>query len=115
MLGIEEFGRAAMGFAIADQQRRARRKMPMMIPSTAGFRCAHSTSFLVTETKSCPNITNSTPAMDSSASASGALAALSSERIQAPPVASTVWPGKNLSVAGLGVGSVWINIGSPQA
>jgi hypothetical protein len=53
--------------------------------------------------------------MDSSASASGALAALSFERYSSAPVASTVWPGKNLSVAGLGVGSVWINIGSPLA
>src|SRR5262245_36999991 len=43
-------------------------------------------------------------------SASGDCAAASLSRMSSVPLASTGRPGRNLSVAGLGVGSVWINM-----
>src|SRR5882757_10505338 len=48
--------------------------------------------------------------MANSCSASGDWAAASLSRMSSVPVASTVRPGRNLSVAGLGVGSVWMNM-----
>ena len=43
--------------------------------------------------------------------ASGDFEAASAVAKSAVPTSKTVWPGKNLSVAGFGVDSVWINIG----
>src|SRR5215471_3511840 len=49
--------------------------------------------------------------MANSCSASGDFAAASLSRMSSVPLASTARPDRNLSVAGLGVGSVWMNIG----
>src|SRR5258705_4341394 len=83
----------------------------MMAPRIAGFRCRQSPSRLVTVTKSEPKKTRSTSGMAKSRTASG-------ERLQAAasgkstvPSLMTSRPGRNFKVAGLGVVSVWMNMG----
>src|SRR5690606_4756409 len=81
----------------------------------AGFRCCHSAPSFVTVMKSYPKKTPITPGMSNRRPASGEAArADSASRKSAVPSSSTTRPGRNLSVAGLGVASVWMNIdGSP--
>src|SRR5947199_126966 len=78
----------------------------MMMPRIAGLSCGHSESCLVTVMKSEPRNTPPTPGMLNSRSASGDLAASARSRISSVPLSSTVRPGRNFSVAGLGVASV---------
>src|SRR6478752_6924257 len=78
----------------------------------AGFRCFHSPSRLVTEMKSEPKNTRATSGMANSALARGerpALSALGKSATLPSPITSR--PGRNLRVLGLGVDSVWMNIG----
>ena len=67
-------------------------------------------SALVTVTKSVPKNTPVTPSTANTRLASGDLEAASDVGKSAVPMSSTVWPGKNLSVAGFGVDSVWMNM-----
>src|SRR5262249_27234062 len=85
----------------------------MMAPRIAGFRCCHSASPLVTAMKSEPRKTPATPLMSKSRMASGEAAASDLARKSTVPLPSTSRPGRNLSVAGLGVGSVWMNMRAP--
>ena len=82
----------------------------MIAPRMAGLRCCHSPARFVTEMKSWPNITPVTPSMENSARASGETPAESESVISNAPSARTVRPGRNFSVAGLGVDSVWMNM-----
>jgi hypothetical protein len=68
---------------------------------------------LVTEMKSEPRNTPRTPLMSNSREASGEARASPLSVKSAVPSASTDFPGMNFSVAGLGVASVWMNIGWP--
>jgi hypothetical protein len=65
---------------------------------------------LVTVTKSVPKNTPDTPSTAKMRAASGEVAAASAEGKSAVPVSSTLRPGRNLSVAGFGVDSVWMNM-----
>src|SRR5215475_2856132 len=85
-------------------------KCSMMAPRIAGLSCCHSPSPLVTAMKSEPKNTPDTPVMPKRRSASGDWEADSLSRISSVPLASTDRPGRNLSVAGFGVGSVWMNM-----
>src|ERR1043166_1044034 len=85
-------------------------KCSMIAPRIAGLSCGHSPSALVTVMKSEPRNTPPTPWMSNSRSASGDCAASALLGMSSVPLASTVRPGRNLSVAGLGVASVWMNI-----
>src|SRR5262249_51654133 len=58
------------------------------------------------EPKNTPEI----PAISNRRSASGDWAAASLSRMSSVPLVSTGRPGRNLSVAGFGVGSVWMNM-----
>src|SRR5665213_2663701 len=86
-------------------------KCSMMAPRMAGLSCGHSPSALVTVMKSEPKNTPLMPLIANSRSASGDFAASAGSRRSSVPVSSTVWPGRNFRVAGLGVASVWMNIG----
>jgi hypothetical protein len=66
---------------------------------------------LVMVMKSVPKNTPVTPGTPNRRSASGDCAASFLSRMSNVPVASTVRPGRNLRVAGLGVASVWMNMG----
>jgi hypothetical protein len=68
-------------------------------------------SLLVTEMKSEPRNTPVTPSTPNRRCASGEAVASDLSRKSTVPSPSTVLPGMNLSVAGLGVGSVWMNMG----
>src|SRR5690606_35548120 len=84
----------------------------MIAPRMAGLICCHSTSSaLVTVTKSLPKKTPVTPPAAKMRRASGDFAAASGAGKSAVPVSSTVCPGRNFSVAGFGVDSVWMNMG----
>src|SRR3546814_9538154 len=84
----------------------------MMTPRMAGFIRYHSrASSLVTETKSVPKNTPITPSTANRRSASGERAAEAASGKLAVPAGRTSRPGRNFSVAGLGVCSVWINMG----
>src|SRR5690606_2359871 len=84
----------------------------MIAPRMAGLICCHSTSSaLVTVTKSLPKKTPVTPPAAKMRRASGDFAAASAVGKSAVPASSTVWPGRNFSVAGFGVDSVWMNMG----
>src|SRR5262249_43653600 len=85
-------------------------KCSMMAPRIAGLSCGHSPVDLVTAMKSAPKKTPETPATSNSRSASGDWAAASLSRMSSVPFASTGRPGRNLSVAGFGVGSGWMNM-----
>src|SRR5215471_14912215 len=85
-------------------------KCSMMAPRIAGLSCCHSPAVLVTATKSEPKNTPEIPAISNRRSASGDWAAASLSRISSVPLVSTGRPGRNLSVAGFGVGSVWMNM-----
>src|SRR5437588_2975942 len=85
-------------------------KCSMMAPRIAGLSCCHSPAVLVTATKSEPKNTPEIPAISNRRSASGDWAAASLSRMSSVPLVSTGRPGRNLSVAGLGVGSVWMNM-----
>ena len=94
---------------------RPRVKCSMIAPRTAGFRCRQSPSDLVTEMKSEPKKTLPTSGMPKRAAASGerAAASLSGKSATAlSPITSR--PGRNFSVAGFGVDSVWMNIAFPS-
>ncbi len=67
-------------------------------------------SALVTVTKSGPKNTPVTPPVAKIRRASGEDCAASSPGKSAVPTGSTVWPGRNFSVAGFGVDSVWMNM-----
>ena len=81
----------------------------MTTPSTAGLSWLHSPSFLVTEMKSGAKNTPPTPGSSISALASGEASASAASRASKVPDSSTGRPGRNLSVVGLGVASVWMN------
>src|SRR6185312_12714431 len=84
----------------------------MMAPRMVGLRCFHSPSRLVTEMKSEPKNTRLTSGMANSAAARGerpAVSALGKSATAPSPITSQ--PGRNLRVAGLGVDSVWMNMG----
>jgi hypothetical protein len=84
----------------------------MIAPRMAGFMWSHSApSALVTVTKSVPKNTPVTLSTAKMRLASGDLSAVSAEGKSAVPISSTDWPGRNFSVAGFGVDSVWMNIG----
>src|SRR6266508_653269 len=85
-------------------------KCSMMAPRIVGLSCCHSPAFLVTAMKSEPKKTPDTPAIPKRRSARGDRAADSLSRISSVPLASTARPGRNFSVAGFGVGSVWMNM-----
>src|SRR5262245_48205491 len=85
-------------------------KCSMMTPRMAGLSCCHSPSVLVTAMKSEPKNTPEIPAISNRRSASGDCAAASLSRMSSVPLVSTGRPGRNLSVAGFGVGSVWMNM-----
>src|SRR5215212_4266166 len=87
-------------------------KCSMITPRIAGLSCGHSAADLVTVMKSEPRNTPLTPWMSNSRSASGDWAASALSRISSVPEGSTVRPGRNFKVAGLGVTSVWMNIDS---
>src|SRR5271166_379003 len=87
------------------------RKNSVTTPSTAGRRCCHSPSVLVTEMKSLAKNTPETPGSSISALASGERSASAGSRASNVPSSITTRPGRNLSVAGLGVASVWMNMG----
>src|SRR5215472_17566559 len=83
----------------------------MIVPRIAGFRCFQSPSDLVTEIKSETKKTRDTSGTVKSAAASGERPAASrSGKSATAPSPMTSRPGKNLSVAGFGVDSVWINM-----
>src|SRR4029078_4416982 len=82
----------------------------MMAPRIAGLSCCHSPPVLVTAMKSDPKNTAPTLATSNSLAASGDCAAASVVVVSRVPVSSTARPGRNFSVAGLGVASVWMNI-----
>src|SRR5580704_3620666 len=86
-------------------------KCSMMAPSSTGLSCCQSPSVLVTEMKSVPKKTPPMPSTSNSRVASGDCPACALSRMSRVPSASTVRPGRNLSVAGLGVVSVWMNMG----
>jgi hypothetical protein len=65
---------------------------------------------LVTETKSLPKKTPETPGTPNRRSASGEARASSMLLNSAVPLPRTMRPGRNLSVAGFGVASVWMNM-----
>src|SRR5262245_2975147 len=90
-------------------------KCSMMAPRIAGLSCCHSPLALVTAMKSEPKNTPETPAIANRRSASGDCAAASPSRMSSVPLARTVRPGRNFSVAGFGVGSVWMNMASSFA
>src|SRR5262249_45000583 len=85
-------------------------KCSMMAPRIAGLSCCHSPAVLVTATKSEPKNTPQIPGISNRRSASGDWAAASLSRMSSVPLVSTGRPGRNLSVAGFGVGSVWMNM-----
>src|SRR6476660_4717667 len=88
-------------------------KCSMMAPRMAGLMCCHSSpSLLVTEMKSETRNTPVTPSTPNRRCASGEAVASDLSRKSTVPSPSTVLPGMNLSVAGLGVGSVWMNMGA---
>src|SRR6476620_7919255 len=87
----------------------------MMAPRMAGLRCCHSPSPLVTLMKSEPKNTPVTPSISNSRVASGEPSVSSPARNSKVPSPSTVRPGMNFSVAGLGVASVWMNMAWPFA
>ena len=73
--------------------------------------CAQSTpSALVTVTKSGPKKTPVTSPVAKMRRASGEACAASAPGKSAVPAAMTVRPGRNFSVAGFGVDSVWMNM-----
>src|SRR4029453_2901656 len=85
-------------------------KCSMMTPRIAGLSCCHSLAVLVTAMKSEPKNTPEIPAISNRRSASGDCAAASLSRMSSVPLVNTGRPGRNLSVAGFGVGSVWMNM-----
>src|SRR5262249_12537585 len=85
-------------------------KCSMMTPRIAGLSCCHSPVVLVTAMKSEPKNTPEIPAISNRRSASGDCAAASLSRMSSVPLVSTGRPGRNLSVAGLRVGAVWMNM-----
>src|SRR5271163_3270204 len=82
------------------------RKNSVTTPSTAGRRCCHSPSVLVTEMKSGAKNTPPTPGSSIRALASGERSACSGSRASNVPASKTARPGRNFSVAGFGVASV---------
>ncbi len=88
----------------------------MIAASTAGFSWCHSLSpFFVTVMKSVPRKTPATSGSSNRRSASGERAAVPRSGKFAVPDAITVQPGRNFSVAGFGVCSVWMNISGLRA
>src|SRR5262245_29780557 len=85
-------------------------KCSMMAPRIAGLSWCHSPSLLLTVMKSLPKNTPLMPLMPNRRSASGERLASSRSRMSRVPEARTVRPGRNFSVAGLGVASVWMNM-----
>ena len=85
-------------------------KCSMMAPRIAGLICCHSPSVLVTEMKSEPKKTPPTLGISNRRPASGDWPAASRLGMSSVPESSTGRPGRNFSVAGLGVASVWMNI-----
>src|SRR5262249_57221315 len=82
----------------------------MIAPRIAGLSCCHSPSALVTVTKSEPQNTPVPPGTSNRRAASGERLAESGLANSIVPESSTMRPGMNLSVAGLGVASVWMNM-----
>ena len=83
----------------------------MIAPSTRGFSSNHSAaSALATVMKSAPRKTPVTPGKPKRRLAKGERAAASASGKLAVPGAITARPGRNLSVAGLGVVSVSMNM-----
>ena len=78
----------------------------MMAPRIAGLICCQSPSRLVMEMKSEPKKTPPTFGISNNAAASGDCAAAVLSGMSRVPVSSTGRPGRNFSVAGLGVASV---------
>src|SRR4029079_12219324 len=86
-------------------------KWSSKVSTTTGSRSLHETpGGAVTETKSRPKNTPSIMLLSNSAEASGDASALSASAKSRVPASITVWPGRNLRVAGLGVCSVWISM-----
>ena len=83
----------------------------MMTASIAGFsRYQSPSSLFITVTKSAPRNTPVTSGNEKSRSARGEMRAASSLVKLAVPDVITGHPGRNFSVAGFGVCSVWMNI-----
>src|SRR5690349_11403164 len=81
----------------------------MMAPRIAGLSCCQSPSVLVTVTKSEPKNTPVTPGTSNRRAASGER--LAESRLKSNvPLSSMIRLGMNFSVAGLGVGSGWLDM-----
>ena len=99
--------------ASASSTGRPATKCSITAPSTCGFSvCQADRSDLVTVTKSPPRNTRDTPGSANSALASGLRSAASAVAKSAVPAPITSRPGRNFSVAGLGVLSVSMNMGA---
>src|SRR5215468_10214187 len=81
-----------------------------MAPRIAGLSCCQSPSALVTVTKSEPKNTPVTSGTSNRRAASGERWAVSRLENSIVPLSSTMRPGMNFRVAGLGVASVWMNM-----
>src|SRR5665213_3170316 len=92
----------------------SRVKCSMIAPRIDGFRCRQSLeSVFVTEMKSLPKNTRDTSSMANSARARGERSPdsrVGKSATAASPITSR--PGRNFSVAGFGVDSVWMNMRS---
>ena len=107
IVGVEEFLFRRRG--APERTGAPERKNSVTTPSTAGLSWLHSPALLVTEMKSGVKNTPPTPGSSISALASGEASASAASRASNVPDSSTGRPGRNLSVAGLGVASVWMN------
>ena len=87
-------------------------KCSMITPRIIGFSSGQSLALLVTVMKSAPKKTPVTPAISNKPSASGDCAAPAGSRKSSVPFPASTRPGRNLRVAGFGVGSVSINMES---
>src|SRR5216684_4774393 len=106
------FAGSAAG-ALSSSTGRPAVKCSMMTPSTAGLSWYHSAdSSLLTVTKSVPRNTPVTPGTVNNRPARGERSAAAASGKLAVPCSITARPGRNLRVAGLGVGSVWMNMAS---
>src|SRR5262249_61803688 len=85
-------------------------KVSTMATRIAGLSSCLSPSPLGTAMKAEPKNTPDTPVMPKRRSPSGDWEADPLSRMSSVPLGSTDRPGRNLSVAGFGVGSVWMNM-----
>ena len=90
-------------------------KCSMIAPRIMGLSCGQSPPDFVTVMKSPPEHHADTPSISNSRCASGDFAADARVGKSATPSPRTAAPGKNFSVAGLGVDSVWMNMVSQNS